>query len=46
MRRSEAELSTRVTEEIDPEVFKDAFAAGSNLTRREAVDLVRDTVRA
>jgi uncharacterized protein DUF4062 len=41
MRRGEAELLTRVADEIDPEVFKDAFAAGSELGQREAVALVR-----
>jgi predicted ATPase len=40
-RRGEAELVTRVTQETDPEVFKDAFAAGSELSKREAVALVR-----
>jgi len=40
-RRGEAELVTRVAQEIDPEVFKDAFAAGSKLNQREAVALVR-----
>lgn len=40
-RRGEAELVTRVAQEIDPQVFKDAFAAGSELSHREAVALVR-----
>jgi predicted ATPase len=40
-RRSEAELVTSVAQEIDPEVFNDAFAAGSKLNQREAVALVR-----
>ncbi len=40
-RRGEAELVTRVTQEIDPQDFKDAFAAGSELSQREAVALVR-----
>jgi predicted ATPase len=40
MRRGEAELLARVADELDPEVFKDAFAAGSALDRREAVALV------
>jgi hypothetical protein len=40
-RRGEAELVTRVAQEIDPQVFKDAFAAGSELSQREAVALVR-----
>jgi tetratricopeptide (TPR) repeat protein len=40
MRRGEAELLTRVAQEIDPEVFKDALAAGSELSQSEAVALV------
>jgi tetratricopeptide (TPR) repeat protein len=40
-RPGEAELVTRVAQEIDPEVFNDAFAAGSELSQREAVALVR-----
>jgi hypothetical protein len=46
-RRGEAELRTRVAQEIDPEAFNDAFAAGSKLNQREAVALVRgDSSRA
>ena len=41
MRRGEAELATRVAQQIDPDVFKDAFAAGSELSQLEAVALVR-----
>jgi predicted ATPase len=41
MRRSEAELLRRVAKEIDPEVFDELFAAGSELNHREAVALVR-----
>jgi hypothetical protein len=41
MRRGEAELATRVAQQIDPDVFKDAFAAGSELNQREALALVR-----
>jgi predicted ATPase len=41
MRRGEAELTTRVAQGIDPDVFKDAFTAGSELNQREAVALVR-----
>ena len=41
MRRGEAELATRVAQQIDPEIFKDAFAAGSELNQLEAVALVR-----
>ncbi len=40
-RRGEAELVTRVTQEIDPQVFEDAFVAGSELSQGEAVALVR-----
>ena len=46
MRRGEAELVARVAQEIDPEVFKDAFAAGSALNQRDAVALVRGAPRA
>jgi predicted ATPase/tetratricopeptide (TPR) repeat protein len=41
MRRGEAELAARVAQELDPDVFKDAVAAGSELDQREAVALVR-----
>jgi predicted ATPase len=41
MRRGEAELATRVAQQIDPDIFKDAFAAGSELNQLEAVGLVR-----
>jgi predicted ATPase len=41
MRRDEAELATRVAQEIERGVFKDAFAAGSELNQREAVAFVR-----
>ena len=41
MRRGEAELVNRVAQKLDPEVFRHAFTAGSNLNRREAVALVR-----
>ena len=41
MRRMEGELDARVAQEIDPDVFEDAFAAGSVLDQREAVALVR-----
>jgi hypothetical protein len=40
MRRGEADLCLRVAQELDPEVFKDAFGAGSELNRGEAVALV------
>lgn len=42
MRRDNAELVTRVAGEFDPEVYKDAFAAGSKFSRRDAVALVRE----
>jgi len=41
MRPGETELAARVAQEIGPDVFKDAFAAGSELSQREAVALVR-----
>jgi predicted ATPase len=41
IRPGEAELATRVAQEIDPQDFEDAFAAGSELSHREAVALVR-----
>jgi predicted ATPase len=40
-RRSEAELVARVAEKLGPEDFKKAFAAGSDVNRRDAVALVR-----
>jgi predicted ATPase len=39
-RRGEAELVTRVEQEIDPKDFADAVAAGSELTQHEAIALV------
>ena len=41
-RRAEAELVARVTQAIDSDVYDDAFAAGIELSHREAVALVRD----
>lgn len=41
MRPNEAELATRVAQELGPEVYEDAFAAGSELNQREAVDFLR-----
>ena len=38
---SEAELVARVSGKLDPQVFKKAFATGSELNRREAIALVR-----
>jgi predicted ATPase len=43
MRRGEAELATRVAKELEPGVFEEAFAAGSELTQREAVAFVCGT---
>lgn len=40
-RRSEGELVTRVAQELEPRDFEDASAAGSELSHREAVALVR-----
>jgi predicted ATPase len=40
-RRGEAELVTRVAQEIDAQDYEDAFAAGAELSHREAVSLVR-----
>jgi predicted ATPase len=40
-RRREAELVTRVKQEIDAHDFEEVFAAGSELSHREAVALVR-----
>ena len=45
MRRGESELLTRVAQEVDPEIFKEAFAAGSELGQRDAVALVRGDTR-
>ena len=40
-RRSESELRTSVAQEVDPPRFDEAFAAGSELSHRQAVALVR-----
>jgi predicted ATPase len=40
-RRAEAELVTHVSQAIDPDGFEAAWAAGAELTHREAVALVR-----
>jgi predicted ATPase len=40
-RRGEADLVTRVAQEMDPELFTDVFAAGSELGQREAIALLR-----
>jgi ATP/maltotriose-dependent transcriptional regulator MalT len=40
-RRGEAELVTRVAQEIDAEDYEVAFAAGAELSHREAITLVR-----
>ncbi len=41
-RRSESELSTRVALEIDAAELEAAFAAGAELSHRQAVALVRE----
>ena len=41
MRRGESELITLVAQEMDPQDYERAFAAGSDLRHREAVALVR-----
>jgi hypothetical protein len=41
MRQREAELATRVAQEIDTHDFTEVFAAGSELSHRQAVALVR-----
>jgi predicted ATPase len=40
-RRAEAELVTRVTQELDPADYEEGFADGAELAHREAVSLVR-----
>ena len=42
MRRSEAELLDRVRQALEPAAFDAAFTAGSQLSRREALAVVRD----
>lgn len=44
-RRGESELVTTVARELDPKKFQEAFAAGSELSRRQAVALVRGDSR-
>jgi hypothetical protein len=44
-RRGEAELVSRVTQEIGDEAYADAFAAGTDLGHREAIALVRGPAR-
>jgi predicted ATPase len=44
-RRGESELVTRVALEIDPQHFEEAFTAGSELSHRQAVALVRGDSR-
>ena len=45
-RRSEAELLARVAEKLGLEDFKKAIAAGSELSRRDAIALVRSVAKA
>ena len=40
-RRSEAELVTRVVQELDAEAYEAAFTAGAELGHREAIAFVR-----
>ena len=40
-RRGEHALATRVAQELDPQTFEKAFTAGSELSHRQAVALVR-----
>jgi hypothetical protein len=40
-RRVEADLLAQVKQEIDPDPFDQAFSAGAELTRRQAIALVR-----
>ena len=40
IRQSESELIARLVEETDPEIYRDAFAAGSELHARDALALV------
>jgi hypothetical protein len=40
-RRVEADLIARVAEETDPAAFEEAFSGGSDITRRQAIALVR-----
>ena len=42
-RRGEAGLVNRVAQELDAQDYEDAFAAGAELSHREAVSLVRGT---
>jgi hypothetical protein len=42
LRRSEADLVVRAEQEADPVAFKEAFAAGSALSQRDVVALVRE----
>jgi hypothetical protein len=41
MRPREAELVTRVKQEIDADDYTEVFAAGSELSHRQAIALVR-----
>ncbi len=42
LRRLEAELVTQIRQRLGGSQFDQAFSAGSRLTRRQAVDIVRD----
>ena len=42
LRRGEDELRTRIREALGPDRFEDVFAAGTELTQREAIAVARD----
>jgi predicted ATPase len=46
LRQGEAELVTRIRQTLDARRFDQAFAAGTRLSQREAVAVVRDRLRA
>jgi hypothetical protein len=45
LRRLEADLVAQVRQRLGDSQFDQAFAAGSRLTQRQAVDIVRDETR-
>jgi hypothetical protein len=45
LRRSEEKLLAQVRQTLDDSQFDQVFAAGSQLTQRQAVDIVRDETR-
>jgi hypothetical protein len=42
LRRGEDELRTQIREALGPDRFEDAFAAGTELTQREAIAVARE----